>query len=135
MDLAIKIYLFIPTIVAIGMSIFAGLLPAAMHPNGERIKSADLPNVLIVGAIAAVLHTGYFLGPWWYGTPREVWAAAMMAPLAVAAIVVILSSTGMRRAIFGLRDGRSNRSVKYYLRYVVGLVVIYVLPPVVVLAG
>lgn len=134
MDTAIRIFLWIPAIVAIGVTMMVALLPTAMRPTGGGPKRGDMPGVIILGLIALAAHTGYFLGPWWFNTPREVWALVLMAPLALGAVVVIGSNRGMRRSLIMMHEGRSNRGPVYYLKQTIGLLVIYVAPPVVMLA-
>ncbi len=134
METAIKVFLWVPAVVAIGVTIVVALLPTAMRTTGGGPRKGDMPGVMALGAIAIAAHAGYFLAPWWYGTSREVWAVVLMAPIALVALVVIGASRGMRRSLVLMPDGRSNRSAFYYLKRAVGILVIYVAPVVVMMA-
>ena len=59
----------------------------------------------------------------------------MMAPIALVVLVFIAVNKGMRRSLLLLPDGQSNRSALYHLKRTVGLLVIYIAPPVVLLTA
>lgn len=110
---------------------------SALGTPSPKFRLATLVSIVVITAIAALLHAGYFLAPWWWGGGRRYWALGLMLPLAITVLFLILAEPGLRRALLmkpGKPKSGSWRARTAFPLVVVALMV-YWAPPALMLVA